>query len=57
MLSNITNEKRGVVTLLPGLKLPYEDGDWVLIYDVEGMEDVKFEEKGTEEEEEEKKKY
>lgn len=34
MLSSITNEKRGVVTLLAGTKHPYEDGDYVLITEV-----------------------
>lgn len=40
MISNITNEENGVVTLLPGLKHPYEDGDTVIFREVEGMDSL-----------------
>jgi len=38
MLSSISNEKKGVVTLLAGTKHPYEDGDYILITEVQGMD-------------------
>lgn len=44
MVKNISNDEEGVVTLLDGLKHPYEDGDSVLINGVEGMEKNKEEE-------------
>jgi len=37
-ISKISNEEKGLVTLLEGLKHPYEDNDLVLITSVEGME-------------------
>jgi hypothetical protein len=27
MIKSISNEEKGIVTLLPGVKHPYEDGD------------------------------
>lgn len=39
MLSAISNEEKGIVKLLPGAKHPFEDGDYVLIKEVEGMID------------------
>ena len=37
MIKNISNEEKAVVTLLDGVKCPYEDGEAVLIKNVEGM--------------------
>ena len=37
MIKNISCEEDGVVTLLDGVKHPYEDGDYVVINNVEGM--------------------
>jgi hypothetical protein len=37
MVESISNDERGVVTLLKGLKHPYEDGDVVVINGVKGM--------------------
>lgn len=37
MIKNITNEEQGIVQLLPNLKHKFEDGDEVLITQVEGM--------------------
>lgn len=42
-IKSISNEKAGLVTLLPGAKHPYEDGDHVIINGVEGMESLKDE--------------
>lgn len=36
-ISKITNEEKGKVSLLEGLKHPYEDGDEIIISSVEGM--------------------
>jgi len=41
MISNISSEERGVVTLLPGAKHPFEDNDAVLLYGVQGMNLIK----------------
>lgn len=38
MLSSITNEEEGVVTLLSGHKHKFEDGDYVTFKNVDGME-------------------
>lgn len=37
MIKNITNEEEGLVTLLDGLKHPYQDGDYIVLSRVEGM--------------------
>lgn len=37
MIDNITNDNEGTVTLLKGLRHPYEDGDVVRISGVKGM--------------------
>ena len=37
MISSITNEEKGLVTLLPGHTHKFEDGDRVILYGVEGM--------------------
>jgi len=37
MIKNITSEEAAVVTLLEGSKHPYEDGEYVVIDLVEGM--------------------
>ena len=39
VLSGISNEENGTVKLLPGAKHPFEDGDYVLLKEVEGMLD------------------
>ena len=39
IVKSISNEEKGVVTLPPGFKHPYEDGDYVVIELVDGMED------------------
>jgi hypothetical protein len=38
IIKTISNEEEGVVTLLDGLKHPYQDGDFVVLSKVEGME-------------------
>ena len=38
MIKSITNAERGIVTLLPGAKHKFEDGDTIIITQVEGME-------------------
>lgn len=38
MIKNITNAEKGVVTLLPGVKHPFEDGEHVIFSEVLGME-------------------
>lgn len=38
MVASISNEEKGIVKLLPGVKHPYEDGDSIVISGVEGME-------------------
>lgn len=43
MIANISSEESGVVTLLPGVKHSYEDGDTVVFREVEGMESTKEE--------------
>ena len=50
MIKSITNEEEGVVTLLEGMKHPYQDGDYVVFSRVKGMELVKetMEEKSPE---------
>ncbi|KAL4506801.1 hypothetical protein ABPG72_001222 [Tetrahymena utriculariae] len=47
MIKNITNAEKGVVTLLPGVKHPFEDGEHVIFSEVLGME--LQQEKGKEE--------
>lgn len=37
IIKNISNEEKAVVTLLDGVKNPFEDGEAVLIKNVEGM--------------------
>lgn len=36
MIKNISED--GVVTLLDGIKHPYEDGDYIVLQKVEGMQ-------------------
>lgn len=38
MIKHISNEEEGLVTLLDGLKHPYQDGDYVLLSKIQGME-------------------
>ena len=38
MIASISNEEKGLVELLTGMKHPYEDGDKVLITGIEGMD-------------------
>lgn len=38
MIKNISIAEKGIVTLLPGVKHPYQDGEVILIKSVEGME-------------------
>ena len=38
MIHNISNEENGKVTLLPGAKHPYEDGEHIVLSAIEGME-------------------
>ena len=38
MIRNISNEEEGLVELLPNIKHKFEDGDEVLITQVEGMQ-------------------
>jgi hypothetical protein len=38
MIKNISNEEEGLVTLLDGVKHPYQDGDYVVLSKVVGME-------------------
>ena len=45
MIHSISNEEKGKVVLLPGVKHPYEDGDHIVISAIEGMEIIKKEEK------------
>lgn len=45
IIQNISNEEEGIVKLLDGVKHPYEDGDSIVITQVEGMEDLKDQEK------------
>lgn len=40
MISSISNEENAVVKLLAGAKHPYQDGDTIQIYGVEGMEEI-----------------
>lgn len=40
MIKSITNEERGIVTLLEGAKHPYEDGEVVVINNVNGMQNL-----------------
>ena len=40
IIKNITNEEEGLVTLLDGVKHPYQDGDYVVLTKVVGMEDI-----------------
>ena len=37
IISSISNEEKGIIKLLPGLKHPYEDGDKIILSHVEGM--------------------
>lgn len=39
IIKDITNEEEGLVTLLDGVKHPYQDGDYVVLSRVEGMEE------------------
>jgi hypothetical protein len=39
MIKHITNEEEGLVTLLDGVKHPYQDGDYVVLSKVVGMEE------------------
>ena len=41
IIKNISIEEEGVVTLLDGMKHPYQDGDYVVFSRVDGMEVVK----------------
>jgi len=45
MISNISNEEKGIVKLLEGLKHNFEDGDEVTFTGVEGMEELKADNK------------
>jgi len=38
VINDISNEKEGVVTLMEGLKHPFEDGENVIISGITGME-------------------
>lgn len=37
MIKSITCEEKGVVTLLDGVKHPYQDGDYIVLNKVKGM--------------------
>jgi hypothetical protein len=37
MIKSITIEEEGLVTLLDGIKHPYQDGDYIVLSRVEGM--------------------
>jgi hypothetical protein len=37
MIKSITIAEKAIVTLLPGVKHPYEDGEHVIFSEVEGM--------------------
>ena len=41
IIKHITNEEDGLVTLLDGVKHPYQDGDYVVLSQVEGMDTIK----------------
>lgn len=41
IIKNITTAEDGIVTLLDGIKHPYQDGDYVIFSKVEGMELIK----------------
>lgn len=41
MIKSITNEEKGKVTLLEGAKHPYEDGEVIVLNNVNGMENLK----------------
>lgn len=34
MIKSITNAEKGIVTLLPGAKHPYEDGEHIILSEV-----------------------
>ena len=40
VIENISNEEKGVVTLIKGSKHPYEDGESIIINGVEGMDEI-----------------
>lgn len=40
LIKNITCEEEGIVTLLDGVKHPYEDGDYIVLNKVQGMEEI-----------------
>lgn len=40
MIKSVSNEEQGLVTLLDGVKHPYEDGDYVVLSMVDGMDVV-----------------
>jgi len=40
MIYDITCDEKGLITLLPGMKHPYVDGDRIVITGVEGMEEL-----------------
>jgi Ubiquitin-activating enzyme E1 FCCH domain len=40
MIKSISNAEKGVVTLLTGVKHPYEDGELVVISEIEGMSKI-----------------
>lgn len=40
MIKHISNEEEGLVTLLDGVKHPYEDGDYIALTRIEGMKNI-----------------
>jgi hypothetical protein len=38
MISSISNEEKGIVKLLTGAKHNFEDGDYIMLTGVEGMD-------------------
>lgn len=37
MIKHISIAEKAIVTLLPGVKHPYEDGELILLSEIEGM--------------------
>lgn len=50
MIKSISCSERGVVTLLPGGKHPYEDGEHVVFSEIQGMEKIVEKEQANKEE-------